>query len=89
MSETMATYNEGNGEKNITAEANEARLLTLATEINAIKRTTQRMMMQAAIDIGKRLVEVKAAVGHGNWGKWLLKHVDYSERTAQNLIRLY
>lgn len=89
MSETMATYNEGNGEKNITAEANEARLLTLATEINAIKRTTQRMMMQAAIDIGKRLVEVKAAVGHGNWGKWLLENVDYSERTAQNLIRLF
>ena len=89
MSETMAIYNEGNGEKNITTEANEARLLALATEINAIKRTTQRMMMQAAIDIGKRLVEVKAAVGHGNLGKWLLEIVDYSERTAQNLIRLY
>lgn len=89
MSETMATYNEGNEEKNITAEANEARLLTLATEINAIKKTTQRMMMQAAIDIGQRLVEVKAAVGHGNWGKWLLENVEYSERTAQNLIRLF
>lgn len=89
MSETMATHNEGNTQKNITAEANEARLLALATEINAIKKTTQRMMMQAAIDIGKRLVEVKAAVGHGNWGKWLLENVEYSERTAQNLIRLF
>ena len=89
MSETMATYNERNTQKNITAEANEARLLALATEINTIKQTTQRMMMQAAIDLGKRLVEVKAAVGHGTWGKWLLEHVAYSERTAQNLIRLY
>ena len=88
MSETV-TYNEGNEEKNITAEVNEARLKALATEINTIKRTTQRLMMQAAIDIGQRLVEVKAAVGHGNWGKWLLENVDYSERTAQNLIRLY
>lgn len=88
MSETV-TYNEGNEEKNITAEVNEARLKALATEINTIKHTTQRLMMQAAIDIGQRLAEVKAAVGHGNWGKWLLENVDYSERTAQNLIRLY
>lgn len=88
MSETV-TYNEESKEKNITAEVNEARLKALATEINTIKHTTQRLMMQAAIDIGQRLVEVKAAVGHGNWGKWLLENVDYSERTAQNLIRLY
>lgn len=88
MSETV-TYNEGNEEKNITAEVNETRLKALATEINTIKHTTQRLMMQAAIDIGQRLAEVKAAVGHGNWGKWLLENVDYSERTAQNLIRLY
>ena len=88
MSETV-TYNEESKEKNITAEVNETRLKALATEINTIKRTTQRLMMQAAIDIGQRLVEVKAAVGHGNWGKWLLENVDYSERTAQNLIRLY
>lgn len=88
MSETV-TYNEESKEKNITAEVNETRLKALATEINTIKRTTQRLMMQAAIDIGQRLAEVKAAVGHGNWGKWLLENVDYSERTAQNLIRLY
>ena len=88
MSETV-TYNEESKEKNITAEVNETRLKALATEINTIKHTTQRLMMQAAIDIGQRLVEVKAAVGHGNWGKWLLENVDYSERTAQNLIRLY
>lgn len=88
MSETV-TYNEESKEKNITAEVNETRLKALATEINTIKHTTQRLMMQAAIDIGQRLAEVKAAVGHGNWGKWLLENVDYSERTAQNLIRLY
>ena len=88
MSETV-TYNEGNEAKNITAEANEAKLTQLATEINTIKRSTQRLMMEAAISIGQRLVEVKTAVGHGHWGKWLLENVDYSERTAQNLIRLY
>lgn len=74
---------------NITAEANEARLSTLAAEINTIKRQTQRIMLGASVEIGRRLVEAKGAVGHGNWGAWLESNVDYSERTAQNLIRIF
>ena len=74
---------------NITAEANEARLSTLAAEINTIKTQTQKIMMQAAVEIGRRLVEAKGAVGHGSWGAWLEHNVDYSERTAQNLIRIF
>lgn len=31
----------------------------------------------------------KGAVGHGNWGQWLKDNVDYSERTAQNIITIY
>ena len=49
MSESAAIYNEGNAEKNITAEANEAKISQLAHEINTIKKTTQRLMMEAAI----------------------------------------
>lgn len=74
---------------NITAEVNEARLSTLAAEINTIKRQTQKIMMEAAVEIGRRLVEAKGAVGHGGWGAWLETNVDYSERTAQNLIRIF
>ena len=74
---------------NITTEANEARLSTLAAEINTIKTQTQKIMMQAAVEIGRRLVEAKGAVGHGGWGLWLERNVDYSERTAQNLIRIF
>lgn len=74
---------------NITAEMNEARLSTLAAEINTIKRQTQKIMMEAAVEIGRRLVEAKGAVGHGGWGAWLETNVDYSERTAQNLIRIF
>jgi len=74
---------------NITAEANEGRLSTLAAEINTIKRQTQRIMLGASVEIGRRLVEAKGAVGHGNWGVWLESNVDYSERTAQNLIRIF
>ena len=67
----------------------EARLSTLAAEINTIKTQTQKIMMQAAVEIGRRLVEAKGAVGHGSWGAWLEHNVDYSERTAQNLIRIF
>lgn len=74
---------------NITADANEARLSTLAAEINTIKTQTQKIMMEAAVEIGRRLVEAKGAVGHGGWGAWLEHNVDYSERTAQNLIRIF
>lgn len=74
---------------NITTEMNEARLSTLAAEINTIKRQTQKIMMEAAVEIGRRLVEAKGAVGHGSWGAWLERNVDYSERTAQNLIRIF
>ena len=74
---------------NITAEANEGRLSTLAAELNTIKRQTQRIMLGASVEIGRRLVEAKGAVGHGGWGAWLSANVDYSERTAQNLIRIF
>ena len=67
----------------------EERLHTLAAEINTIKTQTQKIMMQAAVEIGRRLVEAKGAVGHGGWGLWLERNVDYSERTAQNLIRIF
>ena len=75
-------------EKAITT-VDEERLHTLAAEINTIKRQTQKIMMEAAVEIGRRLVEAKGAVGHGGWGAWLEHNVDYSERTAQNLIRIF
>lgn len=71
------------------ATVDEERLHTLAAEINTIKKQTQKIMMEAAVEIGRRLVEAKGAVGHGAWGAWLETNVDYSERTAQNLIRIF
>ncbi len=74
---------------NIASEANEAQLSTLAAEINMIYRQARKNFLDAAIEIGRRLVQVKSAVGHGNWGAWLSKNVDYSERQAQNFIRVF
>ena len=75
-----------------TALANETeadQLARLAAEINTIKAQTLAMVQNATLEIGKRLIQAKGAVGHGNWSKWLADNVDYSERTAQNIISIY
>ena len=61
----------------------------VTTEINTIKVQTQRMIVANAIEIGRRLVEVKSMVPYGEWGKYLQERVDYSESTANNLMQLY
>ena len=74
----------------ITAELeNNNELLRLSTEINTIKRQTATTIIQASIEIGGRLVQAKKLVGHGNWENWLSANVDYSQRTASNLIRIF
>jgi hypothetical protein len=64
----------------------------IASEIIGIKeaarKTLQTIATSAAVEIGKRLKEAKALVPYGAWGEWLRVNVDYSERTAQNLLRL-
>ena len=75
-----------------TALANETeadKLARLASEINTIKALTLAMEQNATLEIGKRLIQAKGAVGHGNWSQWLKDNVDYSERTAQNYISIY
>lgn len=62
--------------------------VVIATEINTIKRHAQTVMLQSAIEIGKRLVEAKELVPHGEWGDWLQHNVDYSKSTANNLMRI-
>ncbi|WP_301859279.1 DUF3102 domain-containing protein [uncultured Megasphaera sp.] len=61
----------------------------IAVEINTIKKQTQKVMLSASIEIGQRLSEAKSLVPHGTWGDWLEQNVNYSERTAQNLIKIY
>jgi len=76
-------------ENNQLAETNEDKLARLATEINTIKIQTQAVIQNATLEIGRRLIQAKAAVQHGCWGQWLKEKVDYSERTAQMLIATY
>lgn len=49
-----------------------------------IKRTAQDVF-----DIGQKLSEIKARLGHGHFGNWLKAEFEWSDRTAQNFIRVY
>ena len=61
----------------------------LAAEIRTIKAQTGRMVLNASIEVGRRLTEAKAKLPHGNWGEYLKNEVDYSPSQAQNLMRVF
>lgn len=61
----------------------------IATEINTIKNRTKREVLIASIEIGQRLCEVKEIVPFGEWEQWLHDKVDYSQSTANNLMKIY
>ncbi len=68
----------------------------IADEINAIKSQTSGILTAAlsfakrsCFEIGKRLEEAKTLVNHGEWGAWLEDNFEYSESTANNLMRIY
>lgn len=68
----------------------------IVREINQIKTETFRFwqsaratVLRSAREIGRLLIEAKETVEAGQWGTWLKENVDYSEDTAQNLMRTY
>lgn len=61
----------------------------IALEINIIKDQTRKLLIYNSIEIGRRLVEAKEIVDHGEWGKWLENEVSYSKSTANNLMKIF
>lgn len=43
---------------------------------------------ESVLGIGQRLIEAKALLSHGEWLPWLAEKVEFSERAAQNFMRL-
>ena len=60
----------------------------IAGEINYIKRQAQQTLLAASVEIGRKLNEAKTLVPHGMWEDWLTENVDYSQSTANNLMRI-
>lgn len=62
---------------------------TVTIEIRMITQRAQRMILESAIEIGRRLTEAKGMLPHGEWGRWLSEEVSFSQSTAGNLMRIY
>lgn len=62
---------------------------TITAEILVLTQQAQQSALASACQIGKRLIEAKELVGHGEWGDYLKNEVAYSQSTANNFMRLY
>lgn len=63
----------------------------LQRPIELITQELQFFKLQASasiLEIGKRLLEAKAQLNHGEWGEWLQREAEFSERTAQNFMKI-
>lgn len=61
----------------------------VAAEIRQIRDDTLKEYLNSCIEIGKRLCEAKEMVAHGEWASWLKTAVSFSQRTANNLMKIY
>lgn len=59
-------------------------LEVIETEINFYKNQTAT----GIIEIGKRLIEAKAQLPHGEWGKWLEEKFTFTRQTANKFMRI-
>jgi hypothetical protein len=48
-----------------------------------------RESLARAVKVGELLTEAKQLVKHGEWGKWITDNCQFSERTAQNYMRIH
>lgn len=62
---------------------------TVTLEIRTLQHQAQQMLLSYAIEIGRRLVEVKSLLPHGQWGDYIKEQVGYSQSTANNLMRVF
>lgn len=62
---------------------------TVTTEIKMLVTEAQTLALNYAIEIGRRLVEVKQMVPHGDWGNYLKEKVNFSQSSANNFMKIF
>lgn len=62
---------------------------TITAKILATKDTVGKVLAMAYIEIGGLLTQAKEMVAPGEWGYYLANEVDFSQRTANNCMKLY
>jgi len=61
---------------------------TLAMRIRTTVKSTQRIMLDAAISIGNDLMEAKELVDHGEWENWIESNVGFSYSKAKKYMQI-
>lgn len=64
-------------------------LATVTAEIRTLQDAARRVVLSYSVEIGRRLVEAKSMVGHGEWGSYLREELGFSQSTANNHMRLF
>lgn len=62
---------------------------TITGEIHTIQATVRRTALEGCIEIGRRLVEAKELLPHGEWGQYLKDEFDWSQDRAGQLMKLF
>ena len=73
--------------KNASAPVREIGVIT--QEIRQLCQQAQATALMYIVEIGRRLVEAKGTLQHGEWGGWLENEVGFSQSTAENYMRLF
>lgn len=60
----------------------------IAIEIRTIEENIYKTAITGAVEIGLRLQEIKKALPHGEWYNFIAKNLGYSERQAQNFMKI-
>lgn len=66
----------------------ERTLPVIIGEIKIIEQNVAKTAMEGAIQIGQRLQEAKAQIGHGGFDTWCKENLNYTRRTAENFMRI-
>lgn len=61
----------------------------IGAEIRMYVDAGRRITLLCGIEIGRRLVEAKEMLNHGEWLPWLKRETDFSERSAQNYMKVF
>ncbi len=68
--------------------SDEADIQKLTIEILTLSDTLERDRTESVVEIGEKMLAVRAALRRGAWGAWLADEVPYTKQSALNYMQL-
>ena len=62
---------------------------TVGAEIRNLTAQAKCMTVYYGVEIGRRLVEAKSMLAHGQWGDWVRENTEFSQSTATRFMRCF